>query len=360
MAEPFKKWIHAGIVDQLAADLAARWPAFDVAGFTRAAGGLEALELKARVGRVADALGDHLPADWPTAAALLASILPPPLDRESDFAENVRVWPLTEIVARRGLDHADVSLALLREMTRRWSSEFAIRPFLARWPAITNDTLDRWVTDPDPHVRRLVSEGSRPILPWGIRLTDAVRSPERGLARVLQLADDPSAYVRRSVANHVGDVGKSHPELAVDAVRGLLAQPTPLRLQLGKHALRTLLKRGHPGALALFGHADAVRVSQVEVSPSGRIGGTVTLRAVLSGPPGARARIDVAWRWPGARGPCSKTFRVAILELGPTPTRFEHAFPLRPASGRTLTPGVHALVLRVNGVDQPPAELTVS
>lgn len=359
MGEPFKNWIHAGVVDHLAADLHARWPAFDVAGFTRAAGGLDALELKARVGRVADALGEHLPPDWPTAAALLASILPPPLDRESDFAENVRVWPLTEVVARRGLDHPEESLALLREMTRRWSSEFAIRPFLVRWPAIANATLDRWVTDPDPHVRRLVSEGSRPILPWGIRLADAVRSPERGLARVLRLADDPSAYVRRSVANHLGDIGKSHPELAVDAVRGLLEQPTPSRVQLGKHALRTLLKRGHPGALALFGHADEVRVSDVEVAPRGTIGATITLRALLSGPAGTRARVDVTWRWPGTRGHCSKTFRVGALVLGPTPTRLEHAFPLRPASGRTLTPGVHSLVLRVNGVDQPPAEFTV-
>ncbi len=359
MAEPFKNWIHAALVEQLASEVVRRWPKFDADGFRRAAGGLDGLELKARVGRVADALGDHLPADWDEAAALLGSILPPPLDRESDFSENVRVWPLTEVVARRGLDHPVVSLALLREMTRRWSSEFAIRPFLVRSPAIANAALDAWVTDPDVHVRRLVSEGSRPILPWGIRLPDSVRSPQRGLTRVLLLADDPSAYVRRSVANHVGDVAKSHPELAVDAARSLLATPTPTRTQLARHGLRTLLKRGHPGALALFGHSDAVRVSDIEVAATATIGGTVALRAALSGAPGTRARVDVVWRWPGARGPCSKTFRLVTVDVGPDPTPVAVAFPLRPASGRKLTPGPHSLTLRVNGVDQPPAAFTV-
>jgi len=103
-------------------------------------------------------------------------------------------------------------------------------------------------------VRRLVSEGTRPRLPWGIRLQCFIREPEACLPLLEALRDDPSEYVRRSVANHLNDIAKDHPDLlariAADWWQGA---PAP-RQKLLRHALRTLLKQGHPGALAVVGH----------------------------------------------------------------------------------------------------------
>ncbi len=359
LAEPFKNWIHPGVVDHLAEDVARVYPSFDIDGFRSRARGLDRLELKARVTHVARALGHHLPEAWPHAASILQAILPSPLDREADFGENVRVWPLTEVVAELGLAHPEASLDLLGEMTRRWSSEFAIRPYIVRWPELTDNVLDCWVTHPDPHVRRLVSEGSRPRLPWGIRLQHATRSPERGLQRVLKLVDDPSAYVRRSVANHLGDVAKDHPALAVRAARGILEQPSDLRLQLARHGLRWLLKCGRPDALALFGQDAEVLVSNLRVGSTVAIGGRLPVSAWLTAAGGTQARIDLVWQWPTTRGWGSKTFRAGTVALPRSPYTFDHDFPIRSSSGRTIRSGAHRLTLRVNGRDQPVVDFTV-
>lgn len=359
MPEPFKNWIHPGVVARLADDVVLVYPSFDAEGFRSMAAGLDPLELKARVTQVARALRHHLPAPWPDAARILAAILPPALDREGDFSENVRVWPLTEVVAEFGLDHPAPSLELLREMTRRWSSEFAVRPFLVRWPDVTNEVLDHWVTHPDLHVRRLVSEGSRPRLPWGIRLQDAVRSPERGLVRILRLVDDPSPYVRRSVANHLGDVAKDHPDLAVQAATSLLERPSEHRLHLVRHGLRSLFKSGHPGALALIGADAAVLVSDVDVAPSVAIGGRLRVRARLTGCAATKARVDLVWHWPGVRGWCSKTFRATTVTLSSSPSDVEVHLTVRTSSGRRLAAGTHRVTLRVNGQDQPAVDFVV-
>lgn len=360
MPEPFKNWIHPGIVARLADDVLGVYPSFDADGFRSMAAGLEPLELKARVTHVARALRHHLPAHWPDAARILGAILPPALDREDDFSGNVHVWPLTEVVAEFGLEHPVLSLDLLLEMTRRWSSEFAVRPFIVRWPDVANEVLDRWVTHPDLHVRRLVSEGSRPRLPWGIRLQDAVRSPERGLVRILRLVDDPSPYVRRSVANHLGDIAKDRPDLAVQAASSLLGQPSDDRLHLVRHGLRSLFKSGHPGALALIGADAAVIVSDVDVAPGAPIGGRLRVRARLSGAPGTKARVDLVWHWPGVRGWCCKTFRATTVTLSSSPSDVEVHLTLRTSSGRRLVAGTHRVTLRVNGQDQPAVDFVVA
>ncbi len=358
MPAPFKNWIDRALCERLAADLLAVRPDTAIDPWLARTGELDPLELKARVRWVADSFRPLLPDDWAAATGILGQLLPPPLPREHDFAQNVRVWPLTDLVATFGIDHPAESLPLLGEMTRRWSSEFAIRPFLVRWPVLAAAVLDDWVTHPDPHVRRLVSEGSRPRLPWGMQLRDAVARPEAGLRRIARLVDDPSPYVRRSVANHLGDIAKDHPTLAVETARAWI-QGNPLRTPLVRHALRTLLKRGDPRALGLFGHDTSAFVTDITVS-DGAIGASVDVRAWVAVTSPHPVRVDIVWQWPGTRGWCQKAFRAAERSIEPgEPWQFTHAFPLRRASGRTLTPGVHQLVLRVNGQDQAPVGFRV-
>lgn len=109
--------------------------------------------------------------------------------------------------------------ALLAGLTPRWSSEFALRPFIEHQPEITYNYLGRWITHGDEHVRRLVSEGTRPRLSWAPQLRGLIADPSPNLPLLDGLADGPSPYVRRSVANHLNDIAKDHPDLAVDLAR---------------------------------------------------------------------------------------------------------------------------------------------
>ena len=214
------------------------WPAFDRQAFEhRAAHGLDALEFKARAMQLADALEATLPADFADAADVLeASLAPPiPLDAQGEPAG------LSDAQSEQGLSRLGGVVAWASSW-RGGHGRCAARPalparadaaFLGRvrdppfHPAAPRDQRwtrsARWVDDPSAHVRRLVSEGSRPRLPWGLRLQALVADPSPTLPLLRALQDDPSAYVRRSVANHLNDIAKDHPDLVAGWVREHLA-----------------------------------------------------------------------------------------------------------------------------------------
>jgi len=191
MAEPFKLLINPQTVRDAGAHLQRTWPAFDRQAFEALAiDGLDALEFKARAMRVADALTQTLPTDFGQACAVLeASLAPPsPFDAKGEpvsLDEQQRqtgltgwvLWSAGEYVARHGMSEVPRALACLHALTQRFTAEFAIRPFLQRHPKTTLNALQSWVRDPSPHVRRLVSEGSRPRLPWACACTAMVADP---------------------------------------------------------------------------------------------------------------------------------------------------------------------------------------
>jgi 3-methyladenine DNA glycosylase AlkC len=137
------------------------------------------------------------------------------------------------------------------ELTRRFSAEFSIRPFLIRWPERTVAQLLAWTSDPDPHVRRLCSEGTRPRLPWGTRIPGFIKDPRPTLPILEALKDDPELYVRRSVANHLGDIAKDHPELVFDLCRRWVKGASAERNWLIRHAVRHPAKKGFEAALEI-------------------------------------------------------------------------------------------------------------
>lgn len=354
MAEPFKNLVSTDAVAGIARAVAAVRPDFDAERFVAdASRGLEPLELKARVKHVAGVLRRHLPADWRAAVATLVAALPPPLPRDTEVSAGFFLWPLLQVVEDHGAEDPEASLPALREMTRRFSAEFAIRPLLRQHPAKTAAALDAWVDDPDPHVRRLVSEGTRPRLPWGQRLPASILDPRPGLARIERLLDDPSDYVRRSVANHLGDVAKDHPDLAVATARRWLERPA--RLPLVRHGLRDLLKKGHPDALALFGAGASLEVLEMACPKAVKVGEPIEMVARLRALSQGEGRVDVVWRWPGARGWSSKVFVGETRSLMPGETwDFRWRLSTRPVTTRPTRLGDHQLLLRVNGGDQAP------
>jgi 3-methyladenine DNA glycosylase AlkC len=248
-------------IDCLAHNLTLVHPAFDGASFRRAArAGLEPLAILQRGQHLARVLRAHLPARYDAAITIILNSLTPPLAQADEFGLGVFFYlPHVCFVAIYGLDPDhnegtdpfETSLRAQYELTRRFSAEFSIRPFLIRWPERTLARLLAWTHDADPHVRRLCSEGTRPRLPWAPRIPDFVKDPKPVLPILEKLKDDPHLYVRRSVANHLGDIAKDHPALAFEICERWLANASPERKWLIRHALRHPAKIGVRAALRL-------------------------------------------------------------------------------------------------------------
>ena len=365
MAEPFKNLIDAAAVQAIAHHLQRAWPAFDAPGFSALAlQGLNALELKARVLQVARALVAHLPADVDRACGILEASLGPP--GMGDDLQGLRtsaaglagwpVWPLTEAVALLAAASApERGLLALQAMTQRLTAEFAIRPFFVQHPDTTFRTVGTWLAHPSAHVRRLVSEGSRPRLPWGLRLQALVADPSPTLPWLQVLQDDPSAYVRRSVANHLNDIAKDHPALVADWLATHLPGASAERAALLRHASRGLVKAGDAVVLAAWGLGAAFRGRvALAVAPAALAMGdvlaiTLDLQSTASTP--QRLAIDYAVHHVKAGGHTTpKVFKGWVIELAPGAHRQlvkRHA--IKVITTRRYHPGAHAVDVRING-----------
>jgi 3-methyladenine DNA glycosylase AlkC len=349
--EPFKNLLNAAVVQTLAARIAAVWPAFDTVRFQRQAlAGLDELELKARAAQICAALETTLPADFTTAADLLQAVL------QGDAAPTGwTLWPVGEFIARRGLAEPERALALLRLMTPRFSAEFAIRPFIVEHPALSFAALARWAQDDSEHVRRLVSEGSRPRLPWGLRLKALVADPAPTLPLLLALQDDPSPYVRRSVANHLNDIAKDHPALVAEWLETHLPGAPKERHRLLRHASRTLVKQGDKRVLAAWGLGRQLRGSAaLSLQPAQVVFGnsvTLTLQLTSTSPQAQQLAVDYAVHHVKADGATSpKVFKGWKVELPPRATLLltkRHA--IKPITTRRYHAGRHAVDVQVNG-----------
>jgi 3-methyladenine DNA glycosylase AlkC len=344
-----KHQIDSALGRRLAAELVAAWPGFPHRRFTSGlAGALEPLELLTRVGELADRLSRALPAEFPAAAEVLWRCL------DSASFTGWMTVPCSTLVARRGIDDPELALPLLAGLTPRWSSEWAIRPFIERHPTLTYDHLRRWTVDGDEHVRRLASEGTRPRLPWAPRLNALVVDPAPNLPLLDALADDPSPYVRRSVANHLNDIAKDHPALALELARRWLSRDRGA--WTARHGIRTLIKRGDPQALELAGVTVDADIRLLELSverdhvPLGEAAAfEVTLELASGGP--ADVVVDYRVHYVGARGmKPPRVFKLARRRLAPgrpVTIRREHAFDH--VSIRRLHPGRHVIDIQVNG-----------
>ena len=364
MAEPFKNLLNAKLVREAGSALSRSWSGFDRQAFERhATRGLDALEMKARAMLIADALEATLPADFDAACAAIEAALAPPMPvdgagTERDAGDGLAgwiVWPLGEFVARRGLDRPGRALLALHALTQRLTAEFAIRPLIVRHPQLVLATLQRWTRDPSPHVRRLASEGSRPRLPWGLRLQSLVADPTPTLAILAALQDDPSDYVRRSVANHLNDIAKDHPAVVVDWVQRHLPDATPERRALLAHASRTLVKQGHAPMLALWGAARAFEGRcRLKLAPRRvAVGDAVTLTVEVhsTAKDDQPLLIDYAVHHVKADGGTSaKVFKGWKLSVAAGERRtLVKRHSLKAVTTRRYRAGRHAIDIRING-----------
>lgn len=248
-------------IDCLAHNISLVYPTFDGKAFQRTArNGLKPLSILQRGHHLARALREHLPECYNDAVHILVRSLTPPQTDTEDLGLGVFFYlPHVSFVATYGLDPAhngghdpfEISMSAQYELTRRFSAEFSIRPFLITWPERTLAQLMKWTDDPDPHVRRLCSEGTRPRLPWAIRIPAFIKDPRPVLPILEALKDDSDLYVRRSVANHIGDIVKDHPRLAFELCERWLEDATKERKWLLRHAVRHPAKKGVKAALRI-------------------------------------------------------------------------------------------------------------
>lgn len=321
---------------------------------------LPELELKQRIAHIAHVMGSHLPNDYPQAAQLIVECLPPPLDEnktDDDFGDFIMA-PFGEYIVNHGMDpkHLAISFKAIKEVTMRFSMEDAMRSFIRAYPAEALKVLTRWVKDKNYHVRRLVSESTRPLLPWSGRIS---LSTEITLPLLSILHSDPTRYVTRSVANHMNDISKDDPDLAVETIRDWRKreEQNPKELEwLTRHSLRTSIKQGHAGTLKLLGFHPhpKLEIAKFEILQSKfKIGEPLQFSLAIKALRNESLVVDYAIEFIKSSGKrSSKVFKATTLQLKKGESMsINKTHKLRAdATTYRLYPGEHRLTIQINGV----------
>ena len=333
---------------------------FDKAGFVSATmKGFKKLELKERIVHIAQAFECYLETDYKIAVKQIVAALPPPLDpskTDDDFGDFIFA-PLGEFVVRNGLakKHLRISLSTLKAITQRFSMEDAIRAFIDAHPEETLKTLQTWSTDKNYHVRRLVSEGTRPFLPWSKRLSIEVTTP---LPFLDTLHADPTRYVTRSVSNHLNDVAKTNPKLVLAALKRWKKEkkqdPEELRW-MTQHALRTLVKQGDKSALSFLGYrpdpkieVSGFKIHSTKIKPGEAIDFSFTVTALRSESLMVDFVIDFV-KANGSLAPKVQKLKQLSLSKGEAETIKKRHTLRANATTYTLYPGKHFVTIQING-----------
>ena len=371
MSTLFKDVFNPSAIENMGESIAKVWSNFDQSQFVKiAANNLTDLAMKARSNQIVCALDATLPNDFAQASQILIQALASVHDIDTDSSGwtnnlaandgigNWLIMPCADFIALRGNSSHNflLSMRALHAMTKRFSAEFAIRPFIVDMPKQTFAILQKWTDDPDKHVRRLVSEGSRPRLPWGIRLQAQVLDPTPAFVLLEQLKNDPEDYVRLSVANHLNDIAKDHPNLVNDIARRWLSEApaSTQRTKLVKHACRTLIKQGNRDTLAMFGYTNATLEVGFSLGQNiVTIGQHITLECHIHNPTATAQTllVDYLVHHQKANGSTSsKVFKWKSLTLQPgaaTSITKQHSF--KPVTTRKYYPGEHRFDIQING-----------
>ena len=321
------------------------------------------LELKARIAHITNCLHECLPGAYLAALDIILRALPPELDpnkSDDDFGDFIFA-PLALFVAHYGCTaaHLEVSLNALREITKRFSTEDAIRYFINAFPAETLAFLHDCAADDNYHVRRLASEGTRLKLPWAQKLVIDYRDP---LPILEMLYADKTRYVTRSVANHLNDISKLEPDLVVNTLTRWQKSQKQCEKEIAymsRHALRTLTKQGNQDALALlgFGAKPDITITDFATStPQVTIGEAFEFSLKIHAHKQQNLVLDYLMHFASNNTAGSskkggqKVFKLKQLALGKGQViTLNKKHPMRLMTTRRLYAGQHQITLQVNG-----------
>ncbi|MEN0002495.1 MAG: DNA alkylation repair protein [Bacteroidota bacterium] len=358
MPKPLKYLYSEDYLQTLAAALQKVVPKVESATFLKAVFTPEwdTLELKERMYHIRSILAQYLDADFAKAApqllALTEALRKGPLAQAS-----LEGMYLPDYIEKHGLAYPKLAAQLFEQITSYTSCEFAVRPFILQDQEGMLAQMLEWTQHESEHVRRLASEGSRPRLPWAMALPPLKKDPRPLLPILTKLKEDASEYVRRSVANNFNDIAKDHPDVVLQTFSAWNHQ-SALTDRIIKHGSRTLLKQGHPEALALFGYSalDELEVSAFALSTKVvQVGEYLPYEFILQNKANKPAliRLECGVYYLKANGQHNrKVFKIAEREMkADTTEHIERQQHFKPISTRKYYPGPHALAIILNGVE---------
>ena len=319
------------------------------------------LELKARMRQIAITLGRYLPTGYEQALGVIDKVI---AGYPAGFNDYTLMY-FPDFVEVHGQDerHWDLSIAALERYTPASSSEFAVRPFIINHEERMMRQMAAWAGHDNEHVRRLASEGCRPQLPWGQALAGFKKDPSPVLDILQRLKADPSLYVRKSVANNLNDISKTHPDQVVKIARDWYGNNKHTDW-IVKHGCRTLLKKGNRDVLDIFGFADAdcVNVDGFALgAASVSIGEDMTFSFNIASPKAAKVRLEYGIDYLKANDKRNrKIFHISELSLkenGKKAYTKNHSFA--DASTRKHYPGIHSVTLIVSGTERGTLDFEV-
>ncbi len=353
MATLMKDHLGPNALSRIQKGLSAIEPQFDGKRFlTQAQKGLEEMELKERVNHIIQCIAQCAPCF--EVMALKLQTLPKHWDY-GDPADSMRKfasWPIIDYVAFAGLDYPKLAYSVLEALTPLHTAEFAIRPFIMRYPNETMQKMAEWTHHSNEHVRRLASEGCRPRLPWGMQLKEFIVDPSDLLPILETLKQDPSRYVQTSVANNLNDISKDHPQYVIDLCKRWKKDNNPHTNWIIKHGCRSLIKAGNKKCLSLFGIHEAhiqnpVIRSQSTVSQGDALPFEITLTSADT----QNLVIDFAIDFLRKNNQHSrKVFKLKSMTVEKNQSitiSKQHSF--KAITTRQYYPGLHHLHLQVNG-----------
>ncbi len=246
MPEPLKNLYNKTLISQLADGVHGNYKAFDKNSFIKTVfdKDWDNKELKQRMRHITNSLHKTMPVSYTEQIDILKKLA----TQFTGFT--AMVFP--DFVEVYGLNDLTTSISALEHFTQYSSSEFAVRPFIIKYPKQMLKQHELWSKHKNHHVRRLASEGVRPRLPWAIALPEFKKDPTPILPILNNLMTDESEYVRRSVANCINDISKDHPQVVLQIINQWQNKSAETDWIL-KHASRGLLKKGHTEILNSFG-----------------------------------------------------------------------------------------------------------
>ena len=253
MAELLKHIYNTSFFDTYADALADVIPTFDKSIFLLSfhTAHWASLELKQRMAFLAHTTAKILPVGYQDKVKTILRLIEA-LQKRGVKDQNLEYIFLADIITEYGLDDLKTSLSAIEHITQFVSFEFAGRAFIIRYPKEMMRQMVKWTKHNHENVRRYASEGCRPRLPWGTKLVALVDDPSPCIPVLEKLMDDPSLYVRKSVANHLNDISKDHPKLVVEYIIKWKDTSENANWIL-RHGARTLLKNGNHEVLHIFG-----------------------------------------------------------------------------------------------------------
>jgi 3-methyladenine DNA glycosylase AlkC len=354
MAEPLKHMYTSLFFEQFADKVKIAYPSFDTNKFMALIYDEQwnERELKQRIRHITTCLGQTLALSYEESLTVLSRI-----------ANTCRGFPylfFPDFVEVYGLEHYDLSIAHLELFTAYSSSEFAVRPFIVRYPEKMMAQMLHWAQHPDPHVRRLASEGCRPRLPWSMALNEFKADPHPILPILTALRADDSEYVRKSVANNLNDITKDHPLRVLSLAKEWYGQ-RPGTDWILKHACRTLLKQGHPEALALFGFEklSGIKIKDLilhntEISMGQDLIFSFTVVSETTAPQKIRLEYGIDFVKANGNRTC-KIFKISEKTMEGPQLEITKKHKWREITTRTHYAGEHRLSIRINGIEMAEA-----